>query len=267
MTFNPSTPEQDTVLFLFAHNDDEFFVLPRLEREAAAGSSVLCVYTTDGAAYGESPVRRLSESQSVLRSRGVDAENLIPLGAQLGVRDGTSFRHLEPLWNEILSLTRGRRISKIYVPAWEGGHADHDAAHLLAVALARLQSANVFEFSLYHNHKAMGPLFRCMSLIPLEGAVSSEEVTLREALSWIFAARQYPSQRRAFLGLLPFCLPQILLRRSLPLRQVAGRDYRKRPFEGTLFYEARFKVPYDEFRQSTLEFIDRNVAPQNPSEL
>lgn len=263
MTCSSETSGDNTVLFLFAHNDDEFFVLPRLEREAAAGHSVVCVYTTDGAAYGESPQRRLAESQAVLERRGVGAESLFPLGFQLGVRDGTSFRHLDSLWSELLSVANGRKISRIYVPAWEGGHADHDAAHLLAVALARVCSADVFEFSLYHSHRALGPLFRCMSLIPLEGATSSEDVSFRQALSWVLESRRYRSQRRAFLGLLPFCIPQILLRRSLHLRQVSGRNYRRRPYEGTLFYETRFKVPYDEFRQSTLAFIDRSVDPQS----
>ncbi|MEN9846130.1 MAG: hypothetical protein RIS36_1277 [Pseudomonadota bacterium] len=261
MTSNHSTPGQQIVVFLFAHYDDEFFVLPRLQRESAMGHRTICVYTTDGAAYGESSARRRAESQSVLNPCGVENADILTLGERLGIRDGTSFRHLASLWKELSTLLSDVHISRVYAPAWEGGHADHDAAHLLAMAVAKSKAAPVFEFSLYHSHNRRGPLYRCMTLIPLEGSVTNDDVTLGEALSWMWKARCYPTQRRAFLGLLPFCLPQILLRRSLPLRLVGYRDYRKRPYEGTLLYESRFKVPYSEFRPATLPFIDSHIQP------
>jgi len=262
MTSNRSKPDQEIVVFVFAHYDDEFFVLPRLQRESAMGHRSICVYTTDGAAYGESPSRRRAESQSVLSPCGVKDADIIALGERLEIRDGTSFRHLTSLWKAVSDLFSDLKIARVYVPAWEGGHADHDAAHLLAVALAKSKTAPIFEFSLYHSHKAFGPLFRCMSLLPFEGSISNDDVTWGEALSWIRMARRYPSQRRALLGLLPFCLQQILVRRSLPLRHVGDRDYRKRPHGGTLFYESRFKVPYSDFRQATLPFIDCNIQNQ-----
>ncbi len=261
MTSSDCLHNRDSVLFLFAHNDDEFFVLPQLEREVAAGHRVVCVYTTDGAAYGESPKRRLDESLSVLCPRGVAAQDIIPLGDQIGVRDGVSHRSIELLWERLSVAFGGQRFSRIYIPAWEGGHADHDAAHLLGVALARSQAAEAVEFSLYHSYRAFKPLIRCMSLIPFPGNITHTKVSLGGALSWIFEARNFPSQRRAFLGLLPFCLPQILMRRSLPLRVVEHRNYRQRPHEGRLFYEIRFKVPYEEFFSATASFIDRTVDP------
>lgn len=259
--------EPQTALFLLAHNDDEFFVLPRLDREIAAGNRIICVYTTDGAAYGESPERRLQESKAVLCRRGVAESDILPLGEQLGIRDGTSFQSIEPLWQEILSMGARHHFSRIYVPAWEGGHADHDAAHLLAVALARTQGSEVFEFSLYHCHRAIKPLIRCMSLVPFPGLITQERVSFAGALSWAMEARRYPSQRRAFLGLLPFCLPQILLRRALCLRRVEDRNYRVPPHAGKLFYEIRFKVPYEEFRAATRSFVDYVVAPQRAQQV
>lgn len=261
MISSPSASSSKAVLFLLAHNDDEFFVLPRIEHEIAAGSSLVCVYTTDGAAYGESSERRLNESRAVLVPRGVRNEDIVPLGTRLGVRDGTSFRSINQLWEGLADVVKGRSFSRIYVPAWEGGHADHDAAHLLAIALARSSGAEVFEFSLYHGFQSRGPLFRCMSLIPADGEVLVDKLTLREALGWACLARRYPSQRRAFLGLLPFCLPQILGRRSLAVRRVTHRNYRTVPHSGDLFYHRRFKVAFDEFYRETIEFIDRFVHP------
>lgn len=261
MNSRPANPSRQSVLFLFAHNDDEFFVLPRLEREVAEGHDVLCIYTTDGAAYDESPMRRLKESYAVLSPRGISSENIIPLGTQRGIRDGLSFRSLAELWQQLTIVTQGKRFSRIYVPAWEGGHADHDAAHLLAVALAQLQGSEVYEFSLYHSLGAVGPIISAMSLIPLSGTIVHEPVTLRGALSWLLASRHYRTQRRAFLGLLPLSLPQILLHRALPLRRVENRDYRCRPHSGPMFYETRFKVPYDEFYNATQTFIEMHIDP------
>lgn len=262
MLSTPATKSPQSVLFLFAHNDDEFFVLPRVEREVNEGSRVICVYTTDGAAYGASPERRLLESLSVLCPRGVAVKDIIPLGTQLGVRDGISFKSVELLSERLGSLTEGIKFARIYAPAWDGGHADHDAAHLLAVALARMRGSEVLEFSLYHGLGAIGPILRCMAPIAQPGIPVNHPVTLRGALSWLLAARHYQSQRRVFLGLLPLCLPQILLRRSLPLRRVGNRNYRCRPHSGKLFYEARFKVPYQDFYDATLAFIERAIESQ-----
>lgn len=155
-----------------------------------------------------------------------------------------------------------RQFARIYATAWDGGHADHDAAHLLAVALARIHGAELLKFSLYHKLGALGPILRCMAPIPQPGVAVSEPVTFRGALSWLLAARHYRSQLRAFSGLLPLCLPQILFRRSLPLRRVGNRDYRMRPYPGELFYEARFKVPYQEFHDATPPFIEGAIESQ-----
>ena len=158
--------EQEISLFLFAHNDDEFFVLPAIDAEIASGHRVVCVYTTDGTAHGKDPTIRLLESRAVLCSRGVKEEDIVPLGTQLGVSDGASFRSMAQLWEALLARSLDWRIANLYVLGWEGGHADHDAGHLLGVALAKLKGVDVYEFSLYNGYKTIGPLFWCMTLIP-----------------------------------------------------------------------------------------------------
>ena len=259
--------EQEISLFLFAHNDDEFFVLPAIDAEIASGHRVVCVYTTDGTAHGKDPTIRLLESRAVLCSRGVKEEDIVPLGTQLGVRDGASFRSMAQLWEALLARSLGWRIANLYVLGWEGGHADHDAGHLLGVALAKLNGVDVYEFSLYNGYKTIGPLFRCMTLIPAAGETKVVSVSRSGALLWILSARHYVSQRRTFAGLIGFCLPQILVRRALKLRRVGVNNYHCPPHIGKLLYESRFNVPHREFISATSWFIREHIAELLPNEI
>jgi len=257
-----SVAPSDSVLFIFAHNDDEFFALPRIERELELGNRVICVYTTDGAAYGISPSKRLQESYAVLGPRGVQREDIIALGTELGVRDGLSFQHINRLWPELQTATRDLSISRVYAPSWEGGHVDHDVAHLLSVALSRTRNTALYEFALYHANEVRPPFFKCMQLIPASGELVRDRISLVEAFRWLLSVRHYRSQWKTFLGLVGFCLKSMLLEHELIMRRVEGRDYLVPPHDGPLLYESRFKVPFAMFLEHTREFIRRiNAAP------
>lgn len=255
-----SLTHPETTLFIFAHNDDEFFVRPLLIEEVARGRRILCVYTTDGAAYGENPERRHSESVTALYTIGIDEACIMSIGIRLGVRDGASHRAILPLWNALLEATNRALITRIVTLAWDGGHADHDTAHLLAVALGKVVGCEVDEFPAYHRFRAFGPLVWCMSLLPGPGDITYYPVSLRNAIRWLVACRHYKSQRRTFAALIGFCLPQILARRKLVLRRVPqGRDYSIKPHSGELLYERRFKVPHTEFIAATANFISEHI--------
>jgi hypothetical protein len=259
--------EQQVALFLFAHNDDEFFVLPAIEAEIASGRRVVCIYTTDGAAYGEDSNRRLRESLSVLSPRGVGEDDVVPLGKKIGIRDGTSFRFMAQIWDELLAFSADLEIASVYVLGWEGGHADHDAGHLLGIALAKLKGVEAHEFSLYNSWKMRPPFFRCMALVPAAGESKSIKVPWLGVFVWLLSVRYYVSQWRTFLGLLGFCLPQILVRRELELRRVGVRDYQCPPHEGKLMYESRFKVPHCEFLGATSRFIKEHIEDSSADEV
>ena len=49
-------------------------------------------------------------------------------------------------------------VDEVWTLAWEGGHQDHDAAHLVAIAFANRRGAPVFEVPLYHGHLSRGSL-------------------------------------------------------------------------------------------------------------
>jgi LmbE family N-acetylglucosaminyl deacetylase len=256
-----TTQTPPLTLFILAHNDDEFFVLPRIKAAHALGQRVALVFTTDGAAYGESPQRRLAESISALAFLPNLSSTIISLGMELGVRDGTSHHSIQALWDTLAPLPEVSNLTSIYAPAWEGGHVDHDVAHLLAVALARKTGAQLYEFSLYHGCAAPPPLFRCMQLLPSAAAtLQIDNLSWREAFSWLLSCRHYRSQARSFIGLIGFCIPEILGRRRLVTRRVHGYRYDQRPHRGALLYESRFKVPYETFYACTSEFVRAHVG-------
>jgi LmbE family N-acetylglucosaminyl deacetylase len=265
MSSTTQMPPQ-TTLFLLAHNDDEFFVRPLLIEEVARGHRIMCVYTTDGAAYGENPERRHAESVEALRTIGIDQACIVPIGMRLGVRDGASHRAILPLWHALVEATSGAAITRIVTLAWDGGHADHDAAHLLGVALGQVMNCHVDEFPVYHRFRTIGPLFWCMSLLPGPGDITHHPVSLFDAIRWLAASRHYKTQRRTFAALLGFCVPQILFRRRLLIRRVPReRDYLTKPHGGELLYERRFKVPHREFTTVTANFINEYVMETVPS--
>jgi LmbE family N-acetylglucosaminyl deacetylase len=244
------------VLFIFAHHDDEFFVLPRIQREIQAGNEVFFLYTTDGRAYGEDSNRRLSETTAVLLASGATRENIISIGIDAGISDGASHKAIARLWESVRAQL-STEFSRVYTMAWEGGHVDHDVAHLIGVALVRLgRVQELWEFSGYRSLFLSGPLFRCLSLLPAATERLLTKLSFGEALRWLWTATKYPSQRKTFLGLAPMCLYPVLIRRKLECQLVPPRDYLTRPHPGVLLYESLFRVPFREFVAATTPFIE-----------
>ena len=72
----PNTLPSNSVLFLFAHQDDEFGVMHQIEQEVKAGASVYCAYATSGVGVYADPHQRNTESLQVLESLGVDTKKV-----------------------------------------------------------------------------------------------------------------------------------------------------------------------------------------------
>ena len=246
------------ILFIFAHYDDEFFVLPRLKAELAAGNVVSILYTTDSGAKDIPSSVRLNESLSVLVPLGISATEIISLGADLGVRDGKSHFFIDRIWAGINNEPRlNRTFDRIYTMAWEGGHVDHDVAHLLGIALAKKSGAHIYEFSAYHARHIPGPFFWCMSFGRTLISPIIDRLTMSQAFRWFLIPYFYKSQRKTFLGLLPCCLLQILIRRTLVVACPPALTYGNRPHQGPLLYEKLFHIQFEEFATNTAQFITR----------
>lgn len=227
-------------LYVFAHQDDEVAIATRVARNAKAG--VVCAFLTDGGAPGV----RNDESRAVLASLGVHDVVFV------GLADGTLVEHLEDAYAALAGL----EFDQIVTLAWEGGHQDHDAAHLVALALAVARGVRCLEFPLYHGKGLPRPFYRVMA--PLRGGettkLSMREVWWRARLSW-----RYRSQRRTWLGL----IVPMLFRGEVVAEASAERVLRP-PHEGRLLYERRFGFSRERFFAAARPFIERRIL-QRPA--
>lgn len=244
------------ILVLMAHPDDEFALFPWIARARASGANVICAWLTDGAWGGQDPLRREAESRTVLRRMGVPDDAMLFAGRLLSVPDGTLQQHvgrvLDAMEGRFLDACRG---GEVWCPAWEGGHQDHDACHVVALVLAARANAQAWQFPLYHGKGLQGPWFRVLSPLPTNGDSHPLSTGARERLACIARCLSYRSQWKSFAGLLPFYALRMLGRNPFSLQPARPLRVRERPHEGALLYERRSGVAYDTFRADMRELL------------
>jgi LmbE family N-acetylglucosaminyl deacetylase len=247
----PSKQPTPQRVFVFAHQDDEFGVLAQIEVLVALGLPIWCVYLTNGAARGVNPAVRDAESTKVLAGMGIQRDRIIFAGTRLGIPDGALHQHLGRSLEALLEVLRPLGPTELYVPAWEGGHHDHDCAHAVGLLAGRATGASdVLQFSLYNGAVTRGAWFSVLHPLPSNGAVLQTRFSLAAAFRYIGACMAYRSQWRSWLGLLPFYAARVLFDRSMPLQRCSAERMRERPHRGPLYYERRFSVSYDTVAQA-----------------
>jgi N-acetylglucosamine malate deacetylase 1 len=224
------------LLFVFAHQDDEIAGATRMLRARRDGDHVQCAYLTDGAFRVPASVRN-EESRRAL--------------ARLGVTDvlfGTSpDGNLPEHVHEALAFLESQieRVDEVYTLAWEGGHQDHDAAHLVALAFAQRRDIPCHEMPLYNGYRTPHSYFRVMR--PLGDGWTTRRVSLADGLRVVALLPLYRSQRKTWLGLWPETFFKLVIARREFVREADSRRVTSRPHDGLLFYERRFGYPYERF--------------------
>ena len=233
-------------LFLLAHHDDEVFCAGHMARALAAGSRIRLLWATAG---GLAPARRrLIEGTRARRLLGLAASD----ACEMKIPDQAAIDRVGEIAVAGLELLGGAAegAATVYVPAYEGGHPDHDAVNLAASLLcSRRPGVTVREFPLYRRHRAW------LSVQPPEPAAGTsrapfdllflddDSLTLRRRL-----ARANASQ------LLPSLLPLLALARAAgrgrlePSRLLPVHEYTRPPQSRPLLYELYTRRRFDEFR-------------------
>lgn len=235
-------PHLPTALFLFAHQDDEFGVFQKIMDERQQGRRVCCAYLTDGGFGGVPPVRRNQESLAVLNKFDVKEQDVSFAGQALSISDGQLHGQLDAAASWIDTwLTGFPNVTTIYVPAWEGGHHDHDALHAIVVLVAQMRGllGQVRQFSLYNGHECTGQFFKVLNPLSLNGKPERTPIAWRDRLRFLAFCLSYSSQAKAWLGLFPFVLLHYLTRGEQVLQSVSLERIRQRPHTGALYYESR----------------------------
>lgn len=260
MTFKSG---QELALFILPHYDDEFYFAPLFDHESEQNSRIMVVYTTYGSVNSVSHEDRRRESDKAFSKLGTKNLEIVDLGHQLGVLDGESHRRLQDLFEGVDSLLDGDVPDRIYAYAWEGGHADHDASHLLAMALAKSHDREEFfyEASGYNGFHVIPPFFRVMYLIP---SVISKRKKIKfsclRALQYMGLSFCYRSQWKTFVGLSVQNFLKLVGCRFIEVQSEVARDYDIPPHVGPLFYESRFNISFQQFKCATKGFVDRYLS-------
>jgi hypothetical protein len=152
-------------------------------------------------------------------------------------------------------------IDYLYLLAWEGGHQDHDAAHLIGLAAIRRydEHMSIRQFSLYHGEGLPGILFRLCAPLKKNGTVIASLIPLGKRLHFLAYVFHYPSQIKTWVGLFPLFFLHYLFSGKQFLQPVSLDRCMERPHEGPLLYERRGFA-----RFADIERCRAQLAPVRP---
>lgn len=253
-------------VFIFAHQDDEYGAYLLIENAVRDERRVVCIYLTDGGDHGQLMARRNQESVGVLTGLGVSEDEIHFLGEAERIPDGRLLEHLDNAFRAAKKiLDEIRNIEMLHLLAWEGGHQDHDAAHIVGVALAlqlQLLSRTV-QFSLYNGAGLPGKLFRVLAPLEGNGLVTECPITWRDRLRYLHLMLSYRSQWKTWLGLYPPVLVAYLVKGMQEYQTINLDRLREPPHPGKLLYERRAYLSYAEFMSTVGPFLSRYVFGDN----
>lgn len=226
--------------FLLPHQDDEVAVLYWIEEALSRGLDVRCIFFTQ-APNSVLNDRRNAESLDVLSRLGVGPENILFEGMTLGIMDGQMQDQLNVLGCWLQDKFSIERPEKIWIPAWEGGHPDHDALHAAVVEMAARAGIleRVQQFSFYNGWGCSGPWFRVMHPLTENGPVECRTLQWQQRLRYLMQCLKYPSQAKTWLGLFPFFAAHLAFKGVQQAQRAQRERILQRPHPGPLYYEKR----------------------------
>jgi LmbE family N-acetylglucosaminyl deacetylase len=251
-----------------------------MRRLVAARLPVTAVWLTRGGLHGD---RREAESRQAMELIGLDPREQI----FFRLPDGQVLDFMDEIVERLARLFGKVRPASIFVPAFEGGHPDHDAAQLAAAAALKRAGGNrvvaalnqaggkrvvegsgsgsgyskgaitgerehrqqprLYEFPLYH--RANTKLLKVGEFIPATAPVERTPMKLKDRLLKRKLAAVFSSQRLIIRPLIGLRGGSMMVHlKGEPYRAVSrDRDYTVRPHPGRLAYEYYTPKRFHEF--------------------
>lgn len=249
--------------FLLPHQDDEFGVFYLIESIVERGESAVCFFMTDGGFGGGDPATRDAESRHVLGALGVPTSDICFLGSNHGLPDGDLVSHLPDALSHLIKAAEVYGSPDfVYVPAWEGGHQDHDATHVLGIVAAEFWGARdrLRQFPLYTADRCGLWPYRVLTPIVKNGPAEAMPIPAARWMHYLRLCLSYRSQRKTFAGLLPLMAAHYALRSVQNLQEVSSSRVRERPHDGILLYERFRKTSFEDFKNPVSSFLNAHAA-------
>jgi LmbE family N-acetylglucosaminyl deacetylase len=252
-----------TSLYLFSHQDDEIGVMHDIVTARARGERAVCVFLTDGAWGGVNSATRNAESLRVLSRLGVAREDILFLGESAGISDGRLVECLEAAGRELARIAASLGpFRRVITHAWEGGHHDHDAAHLLGRALADHLGVTAAsrQYCLYRaGNGAAGFVFDRPD--PELSVIEHSPMSMTERLRYLSLLRHYRSQARVMLQLGPRIFSSYVLGGVQRLQHLPSVDLVARRPAARLLYEEWGLYDWERFERHAASLVARLSAP------
>lgn len=248
--------ELHTAWFFLPHQDDEVAALHCIETALSQGMDVHCFFFTQGTTP-EFNTQRNQESMSALTRLGVRQNNISFVGMSLGITDGQLQDHLYPLGKWLERALGKFRPHRIWVPAWEGGHPDHDALHGAVVEIAARTNIldRVRQFPFYNGQNCPGPWFRVMHPLADNGPIDVQKILWKQRWKYMLQCFKYPSQAKTWLGLFPFVAAHLIFKGVQQTQCVVRERIWQRPHPGPLYYEKRGFSTWEKTQQKLAAWI------------
>lgn len=236
------------ILLLVPHPDDEVVAASAvISRAQAAGARVYALYLTHGCiareamwlwarhTYDAVVARRRAEAEAVAQFL-----NILPVGwSDRPARH--LWRQLPDVAMEIRAAINQHQIDQIWVPAYEGGNADHDALNAVAALLKHEGSCSVLEFAEYNycGRRAHSQEFISRNGTEVVVSLNAEEQARKKQALALYVSEQ--------------CNLDYVRVEQEAYRPLPAYNYAQLPHAGVLWY-ARFQwVP---FRHPRVDFTD-----------
>ena len=254
---------RNSAFFLFAHQDDETGVFQLISDELRAGLEVHCFYLTSGSFTGLASRQRNQESLNVLLDLGVKKSNIHFAGSESQIPDCSLVDYLDFVFQYIGSnLKLSSPESRMYIPAWEAGHPDHDALHVAAVAAAKENGflSRTYQYALYNGYKCFGPVFRVLSPLEENGRIFKTSISVLNRMKFLSYCLRYPSQLKSWIGLFPFFLFHYLFCGYQTWQPVSIKRVFELPHKGELYFVRRGFANKANFYSKINQFLSMHLS-------
>lgn len=225
------------ILILAPHPDDEVVAAcASIGRAQAQGAQIFVHFLTHGCIAKETlwPWQRKNYAKLVSRRRAEAEETARFLNIEItGFQDRPArhlWQELDQAYQEIKNTIAKHAIDQLWIPAYEGGNADHDGLNALCQKFSG--KMNVLEFAEYNftAHQTNAQTFPASKGTETLFSLSKEEQIKKKKALEIYASEK---NNLGYVGLTQECF-----------RPLNAYDYSKPPHDGTLWY-ARFQwVPF-----------------------
>lgn len=232
-----TSPFGQRILILVPHPDDEIVACAAtIARAQAEGATIFAAYLTTGCVAHATlwPWQRKQHDGRIARRKLEAAQVAEQLGilpvmwSQCAAR--YLWRMLPQVLEEVNALIEQYQIDQIWVPAYEGGNADHDGLNAIGGYLSAMVS--VLEFAEYNwlNGHCNNNRFPYPTPETISFELTPEERARKEALLKLYASEKLN-------------LSYVTAARE-SFRQLKDYDYSKPPHPGLLWYMRFQWVPF-----------------------